>query len=125
MTTDQHMVSTALQCLNSIAEYDQDAAAWACYDWLQINSAGLPYVPLVEQTARADARFWAETASPPELECYTIAAVDKLSGMSGGHAMYASRQIKRLAGALWRRMAPSEKAAFAEWIKTELEGETE
>jgi len=45
--------------------------------------------------------------------------------MSGGHAMYASRQIKRLAGALWRRMAPSEKAAFAEWIKTELKGETE
>ncbi len=107
--------SLALGCLSLCHEHDPGATAWAAYDWLQTVEAGLPYLSLIEDTARQDARFWAETATPAELECYALAACDKLSGATG-HALFASRQIKRLAGALFRRMSPSEQAAFTKWI---------
>lgn len=108
------------QCLISLgifAKQDPEAVAWACYDWLHMNEAGLPVLPLVDNAAREDARFWAQTAHPAELECYALATIDRLGGISNGHAMFASRQIKRLAGALFKRMSPSEQAAFAKWIK--------
>jgi hypothetical protein len=117
-----HIVSQAVVYLDTLAEQDPEAVAWAAYDWLNIRSAGLPLLPLIDGTARDDARFWAETANPSELECYALAAVDRLGGMSGGHALFASRQIKRLVGALWRRMSPSEQSAFAKWATDQMEG---
>jgi hypothetical protein len=95
------------------------AVAWACYDWLHVNSAGAPYLPMVDGNAREDARFWAETAQPQELECYALAAMDKLRAHN---APFVSRQIKRLVAALWRRMAPSEQKAFVEWLVKDLSG---
>jgi hypothetical protein len=100
-----------------MAEHDAGMVAWVCYDWLQIHEAGTPYVPLLEESVRDDARFWAETATPAELECYALAAVDRLAHKN---AMFASRQIKRLVGALWRRMSPDEAKAFIEWIARDL-----
>ena len=117
-----HIVSQAVVYLDTLAEQDPEAVAWAAYDWLNIRSAGLALLPLIDGTAREDARFWAETANPSELECYALAAVDRLGGMSGGHALFASRQIKRLVGALWRRMSPSEQSAFAKWATDQMEG---
>jgi hypothetical protein len=115
------IVDQCLIHLGAFAKQDSEAVAWACYDWLQINQAGLPVLPLVDGAAREDARFWAETAHPAELECYALAAIDRLGGMggigSGGYALFASRQIKRLAGALFKRMSPNEQAAFSKWIK--------
>ena len=115
------IVDQCLIHLGAFAKQDPEAVAWACYDWLQINQAGLPVLPLVDGAAREDARFWAETAHPAELECYALAAIDRLGGMggigSGGYALFASRQIKRLAGALFKRMSPTEQAAFSKWIK--------
>lgn len=120
-----YIVEQCLSHLGAFAKQDPEAVAWACYDWLQINEAGLPILPLVDGAAREDARFWAETAHPAELECYALAAIDRLGGMggigSGGHAMFASRQIKRLAGALFKRMSPGEQAAFAKWIKEQTD----
>ena len=107
--------------LNAFAKQDGEAVAWACYDWLHANEAGLPMVSLVDGAAREDARFWAETAHPAELECYAMAAMDRLGGMGGlgggGYALFASRQIKRLAGALFKRMSPAEQDAFSKWIR--------
>lgn len=97
--------------LNACATVSPEGAAWAAYDWLQVHAAGLPYVSLVDNAAREDARFWAETASPAELECYALAALDRLAP-----APFASRQIKRLVAALWGRMSPAERQAFKEWI---------
>lgn len=115
------ILEQCLTHLGAFAKQDPEAVAWACYDWLQINQAGLPVLPLVDGAAREDARFWAETAHPAELECYALAAIDRLGGMggigSGGYALFASRQIKRLAGALFKRMSPAEQAAFSKWIK--------
>jgi hypothetical protein len=93
------------------------AVAWACYDWLHVNSAGAPYLPMVDGNAREDARFWAETAQPQELECYALAAMDKLRAHN---APFVSRQIKRLVAALWARMSPSEQEAFLKWLANGL-----
>lgn len=118
-----HIAVQAVAYLNALAEHDAEAVAWAAYDWLNINAAGLPMLPLVDGAARDDARFWAETASPAELECYALASADRLGGMGGGHALFASRQIKRLVGALWRRMSPSEQSAFAKWATDQMDME--
>lgn len=116
-----YVAQRAVQDLDGWAEYDKEAAAWAAYDWLHMREAGLPLVAMVDGKAREDARFWAETAHPGELECYALAAMDRLGGISGGHALFSSRQIKRLAGALFKRMSPQEQAAFAKWIKDQLD----
>ena len=113
-----NVMSSAFSKLNTLAAHDADATAWAAYAWLQNSSAGMPYMPGLEQSARDDARFWAETATPPELECYALAACDKLEGTN---ALFAGRQIKRLAGALWRRMSPVEQKAFLRWILDQIE----
>lgn len=113
-----NVMSSAFAKLNALAAHDADATAWAAYGWLQNASAGMPYMPGLEQSARDDARFWAETATPPELECYALSACDKLAGFN---ALFAGRQIKRLAGALWRRMSPLEQKAFLGWILDQIE----
>lgn len=100
--------------LNACAMVSPDGAAWAAYDWLQIHSAGAPYAPLIDGAAREDARFWAETASPAELECYALAALDRLQGKP-----FAARQIKRMVAALWRQMTQAEQQAFKAWIGTQ------
>jgi hypothetical protein len=116
----EYVINAAFDRLGSLAAMSAESVAWACYDWLQIHEAGMPYVQIIEGNAREDARFWAETATPPELECYALAALSRLGGMGGGQALFASRQIKRLAGALFRRMSPDEQAAFAKWIGDQI-----
>lgn len=116
-----YVAQRAVADLDAWASHDPEGAAWGAYDWLHMNEAGLPVVALVDGRAREDARFWAETAHPAELECYALAAVDRLGGISNGHALFASRQIKRLAGALFKRMSPAEQAAFAKWIKDQVD----
>ena len=100
-----------LSYLSACATVSPEGAAWAAYDWLQANSAGMPYAAMVEGAAREDARFWAETASPAELECYALAALDRITP-----GPFVSRQIKRMVAALWARMSPTEQQAFKAWI---------
>lgn len=107
----------AISALEVCAEHDAGATAWAAYDWLQINEAGLPYVALADGNARRDARLWAETATPAELECYALAALDKISA-----GPFTGRHIKRMMGSLWRRMSAQEQVAFAQWIATQWSG---
>ena len=100
-----------LSYLSACATVSPEGAVWAAYDWLQGNSAGMPYVTMAEGAAREDARFWAETASPAELECYALAALDRITP-----GPFTSRQIKRMVAALWSRMSPAEQQAFKAWI---------
>lgn len=106
VATDRGIVA-----LEACASVSPEGAAWAAYDWLQYHSEGLPYAAELDRTARDDARFWAETATPHELEAYALAALDRLAP-----APFTSRHIKRLVAALWGRMSPLEQAAFKEWI---------
>jgi hypothetical protein len=116
MTPDHRELRRDVACergivaLNACASVSPEGASWAAYDWLQSNAAGLPVLPLIEEAMRSEAVMWAETATPIELECYTVAAMDRLQG-----APFASRQIKRLVASLWRRMSPEEKTEFQEW----------
>ena len=116
-TKHGYVVEEAFARMNSLASLNASAVAWACYDWLQIHQAGLPYVPLIDIAAREEARFWAETAHPAELECYGLAAIDKLRAHN---APFVSRHIKRLVAALWARMSPGEQKSFVEWIIKDL-----
>jgi hypothetical protein len=116
-TKHGYVVDEAFARMNGLASLNASAVAWACYDWLHVHEAGLPYVPLIDGAAREDARFWAETATPAELECYGLAAIDKLRAHN---APFVSRQIKRLVAALWARMAPGEQKSFVEWIVKDL-----
>jgi hypothetical protein len=116
------VTEAALGRLNTLGQIDPQGVAWAAYDWLQMNEAGLPYLPLIEDNVRDEARFWAETATPAELESYAVAAMDRLSSVN---AIFTSRQIKRLIAATWRRMTDDEKAAFRGWIEKDAGKGTE
>jgi hypothetical protein len=107
------VTEAALGRLNTLGQIDAQGVAWAAYDWLQMNEAGLPYVPLLEDAARQNALFWSETATPAELEAYTLAAIDRLSDVS---AIFTGRQIKRLVAGIYKRMSPDEREAFKGWI---------
>ena len=107
------VTEAAMGRLNTLGQIDPQGVAWAAYDWLQMNDAGLPYVPLLEDNARENARFWAETATPAELECYALAAMDRLTSVN---AIFTSRQIKRLIAGVFKRMTPDERNAFTVWI---------
>ena len=100
------------------AKVNDQGAALACHAWLEARSEGMPMVALMIETARNDARFWSSTASPVELECYLVAAVDALSSGSGG---IHSRQMKRLVAALWQRMTEEERKGFILWVKQQHE----
>lgn len=116
----EYIAGQCLTHMGAFAKQDAEGVAWAAYDWLQINEAGMPVLPLIDGKAREDARFWAETAHPAELEAYALASIDRLAGSGGGHALFAGRQIKRLVGALWRRMSPAEQVAFAKWAVDQM-----
>ncbi len=97
--------------LSGLAKVDRDAALWAAAAWLEANGAGTPYLDMVAGGCRDSARFWAEVAHPHEVEAYVVAGIDRVNGTAWG-----SRQIKRLAGIIWKRMAPAERRAYVEWM---------
>lgn len=105
------VIEQGMVYLNACATVSPEGVAWLTYDWLHVHAAGMPYAAMVEGAAREDARFWAETASPAELECYALAALDRITP-----GPFVSRQIKRMVAALWARMSPTEQQAFKAWI---------
>lgn len=68
--------------------------------------AGVPDVPFPE-SSRADAEFWADCATPIELECYLAAALRRIEGTA-----FAPRARKRLFVALWESMDAQDRIKF-------------
>lgn len=56
---------------------------------------------------RDDARWWADTATPMELEIYTAAALRRIE-----RATFAVRARKRIFWLLWETMSDADRAAF-------------
>ncbi|BBU58527.1 hypothetical protein KU6B_47920 [Mameliella alba] len=56
---------------------------------------------------REDARWWADCATPMELEIYTAAALRRIE-----RATFAHRARKRLFWALWQAMSDKDRTAF-------------
>ena len=102
------------QGLCDIYRHDAELCIGTVSAFLEQHSAGVPDVPLFQEQVRQDALFWASIASPHELEAYAVASMDALVGST-----MASKQIKRLAAAAFRRLSPSDKASFKEWINTQ------
>ena len=102
------------QGLCDIYRHDAELCIGTASAFLEQHSAGVPDVPLFQEQVRKEALFWASIASPHELEAYAVASMDALVGST-----MASKQIKRLAAAAFRRLSPSDKASFKGWINTQ------
>lgn len=72
--------------------------------------AGVPEYNSLSDTVRADARYWADTASPYEIECYVAAGLERAKDTAFG-----PRMRKRMIGTMWRKMSPQDRAEFLEW----------
>lgn len=80
---------------------------------LDTVAAGAPRYQIV-QDMREDALFWAEMATPLELETYAATAMRRL-----GRATLAERACKRLLWALWESMPNDAQAAFLKRVRRE------
>lgn len=98
--------------LDRLAKLDIAATQYGCAYWLEMQGNGIPLISMVAESACDDARFWAGCASPHELEAYAVAISDEIK-----QNLFGSRQIKRLAASIYRRMSPDERLAFMEWAK--------
>lgn len=76
--------------------------------------AGVPEYSFLQGRIRDDARYWADTAQPHELECYIAAGLERVK-----ETAFAPRMRKRMVGTIWRKMTAAEKAEFLEWAKNE------
>ena len=101
----------AYAALDAAARADRNAAIEAASAWLEENSAGLPEYNIGAE--RAAALLWAECASPHEIEAYVVAGVARVENV-----IWATRQVKRLAGFVWRRMSSHERLDYLEWMKS-------
>lgn len=82
------------------------ALAQALCGALDTICAGVPDVPFPDAT-RSDAEFWADCASPVELECYAAAALRRIEGTT-----FAPRAQKRLFVMLWENMTEEDRRRF-------------
>lgn len=63
---------------------------------------------------REDAAFWADTATPADLEIYTAAALQRITRVT-----FAERARKRLFWALWETMPQTAKEGFLGRVQKE------
>lgn len=92
-------------CL-AIAQCHPDDAAQIMAAALDDMSAGMPDLAIFSDM-RADAEFWADAATPIEVEAYFVAALRRLGGMAHG---LAAR--KRLLVSLWQSLPVPDRRAF-------------
>jgi hypothetical protein len=97
----------ALRALYRLAEMDNRAALEAAAGFLEEAGAGSPELAFFADNMRSDATFWADIASPAELEAYVGAGLRRM-----GTTAFAAETRKRLFVALWQSMPDTEKRAF-------------
>jgi hypothetical protein len=98
--------SRALALCDAIAACEPEDAAQIMVGALDDIAAGMPGLYLWGDL-RDDAKFWADSAHPAELEVYTVAGLRKLGRIAVG---LTAR--KRLLVALWSGLSPADRAAF-------------
>jgi hypothetical protein len=98
---------TALRALFRLAEIDNKAALEAAAGFLEEAGAGTPELSALSEDVRGDAAFWADVASPVELEAYVAGGLRRM-----GTTAFATETRKRLFVALWQSMPDAEKRAF-------------
>lgn len=94
--------AAAMRC----AEIDRPATVAVLSALIEDMGAGIPETPLLN-SVRSEALFWADCASPVEIEAYTAAG---LRAIDRGAFHVAAR--KRLLIALWNSLTAADKRGF-------------
>lgn len=110
--SDHEKADNLWRSLSRLLEDDRRLCLGVITAWMEHHAAGWPGYELLEEETLAQARLWAAAASPRDLECYGAACIEEL----GSSSVITTRQIKRLAAAMYRRMDAETKSAFKDWI---------
>lgn len=97
----------ALVALDELARVHAGAVREAAAAWLEDNGAGMPELAVVSDGVRGDAAFWADIASPAELEAYVGAGLRVM-----GRTAFAAEARKRLLVLIWQSMTETDRRAF-------------
>ena len=89
-----------------LTEVEPGIAAELCAAHLDNLAAGMPGLDPWGDL-RADAAFWADSATVPELNAYACAAMRRLGGRMQGRDMR-----KRLLADIWRTLPAEDRTAF-------------
>jgi hypothetical protein len=100
--------------LNACFAIDRDATIATVTHWLECHGAGYPDVPLMQERIRDDARFWAASSQPFELEAYLAAAVMGLE-----KSPLAKKAVSRVGAWAFRSMDAETKHKFRNWAENE------
>lgn len=97
----------ALLALDRLASCHSGAVREAAAAWLEDNGAGSPELATFSEGLRGDAAFWADCASPGELEAYVGAGLRVM-----GRTAFAAEARKRLLVLIWQSMTETDRRAF-------------
>jgi hypothetical protein len=94
--------------LAALDQRDRPSAQAVCVAYLEDTAAGMPdAVAVLAQGLRADAEFWADTATPAELEAYTAAGLRAIE-----RAAFGLVARRRLLAAIWAGLPADDQRAF-------------
>lgn len=93
--------------INAIAQVPSRHSCTIMAAALEDLGAGCPDIATYYSDLRADAAFWADIATPPELEAYAAAALRRLERVA-----FATAARKRLIVALWSTLPDADRRAF-------------
>lgn len=96
-----------LLTLDHLAGVHAGAVREAAAAWLEDNGAGSPELATFSDGLRGDAAFWADCASPAELEAYVGAGLRVM-----GRTAFAAEARKRLLVLIWQSMTETDRRAF-------------
>lgn len=98
---------TTLRALHRLGAHDLGAVLEASAGFLEEAGAGSPEVAAFYNDLRGDAAFWADIASPAELEAYVGAGLRRM-----GVTAFASEARKRIFAAIWHSMPDTDRRSF-------------
>lgn len=93
--------------INSFCHAHPKDAAILAAAWLEDHGAGFPEFSWQSPSLRSDADYWADIASPPELEAYAAAALRRIERVA-----FAPSARKRLLVMFWQSLPDSDRRAF-------------
>ncbi len=98
--------SHLVELLGLVTEYERPIVAELLSAWLEISGAG---APMLQQFGdlRDDAGWWADSATPLELESYVGAGLRRIE-----RAQFADAARKRIFVALWEGMGAEDRKRF-------------
>ncbi len=93
--------------LERLVVVDRRAVVDALDFWLEDLSAGMPHAPQYGDISRENAVYWADTATPVEIEVYVAAGLASIR-----RKLFAMGLLKRMMVNIWARLGPEDQRAF-------------